>query len=178
MSGGSSWPWHATAGCALPTETLKLQWTDVLWDQDKMRVTAAKTEHHPGKGERWVPIFPELRPFLDKAWEEATEGAVYVISRTRDAKVNWRTTLLKIIRRAGLTPWTKPFQNMRATRETELADQFPAHVVSGVDRQFRTGSGGPLPTGHGRAHAARCEIRCGKQPQRPRGRVTPRYNAG
>jgi integrase len=117
-------------GLRTPSETLKLEWADVLWDRDRMRVTAPKTEHHEGKGERWVPIFPELRPFLDKAWDEAPEGAVYVISRTRDPKVNWRTQLLKIIRRAGLTPWTKPFQNMRATRETELADQFPAHVVS------------------------------------------------
>ncbi len=126
-------------GLRTPSETLKLQWPDVLWDQGKMRVTAPKTEHHAGKGERWVPIFPELRPFLEEAWiageEEARElmregQPAYVITRSRDAKVNWRTTLLKIIRRTGLTPWTKPFQNMRATRETELADQFPAHVVS------------------------------------------------
>ena len=31
--------------------------------------------------------------------------------------------------RAGLRPWTKLFQNLRSTRETELCDRFPEHVV-------------------------------------------------
>jgi hypothetical protein len=37
--------------------------------------------------------------------------------------------LSRIIRKAGLKPWPKLFQNLRSTRETELADQFPQHVV-------------------------------------------------
>jgi integrase len=107
-----------------------LEWTDILWDVSKFRVTSPKTEHHEGKAERLVPIFPELLPYLREAFEKAPEGSRYVINRTRDPKVNWRTQILRIIRKAGLTPWPKPFQNMRATRETELADQFPAHVVT------------------------------------------------
>ncbi len=35
----------------------------------------------------------------------------------------------RIIRRAGLDPWPKPFQDLRSTRETELAEEFPLHVV-------------------------------------------------
>jgi hypothetical protein len=31
----------------------------------------------------------------------------------------------RIIRRVGLKPWSKIFHNLRANRETELADQFP-----------------------------------------------------
>ena len=54
---------------------------------------------------------------------------MHLIGRRNDG-VNLRTRLLKIIRRAGLSPWPKPFQNMRASRETELADEFPSHVVS------------------------------------------------
>ena len=42
--------------------------------------------------------------------------------------MNLRTRLLWIIKRAGLQPWPKLWQNLRSTRETELADQFPAHV--------------------------------------------------
>jgi hypothetical protein len=37
--------------------------------------------------------------------------------------------LERIIRRAGLTPWPKLFQNLRSTRETELAQHHPIHVV-------------------------------------------------
>jgi hypothetical protein len=44
--------------------------------------------------------------------------------------VNWRTTLGKIIRRAGVSNWPKPFVNMHASRETELAAEFPIHVVT------------------------------------------------
>jgi hypothetical protein len=38
---------------------------------------------------------------------------------------------MRIIKRAGLKPWGKPFQNLRSTRETELMETFPAHVVCG-----------------------------------------------
>ena len=30
---------------------------------------------------------------------------------------------------AGLEPWPKLFQNLRLTRETELAEEYPLHVV-------------------------------------------------
>ncbi len=46
------------------------------------------------------------------------------------ANANLRTQLHKIIQRAGLTPWPKAFQNLRFTRETELAETFPIHVVT------------------------------------------------
>jgi hypothetical protein len=36
---------------------------------------------------------------------------------------------MRIIRRAGLEPWPKLFQNLRASRETELAAEYPLHVV-------------------------------------------------
>ena len=42
---------------------------------------------------------------------------------------NLRTQFAKIIRRAGLEPWPKLWQNLRSSRETELAEHFPAHVV-------------------------------------------------
>ena len=35
----------------------------------------------------------------------------------------------RIILRAGLKPWPKLFQNLRSTRETELAERWPEHVI-------------------------------------------------
>jgi hypothetical protein len=36
----------------------------------------------------------------------------------------------KIVRRAGITPWPRLFQNLRASRETESAAEYPIHVVT------------------------------------------------
>jgi hypothetical protein len=37
--------------------------------------------------------------------------------------------MARYVKRAGLTPWPKLFQNLRATRETELAAEHPIHVA-------------------------------------------------
>ena len=116
-------------GLRCPSEHLALTWPEVDWDRGRFLVHAPKTEHHEGKAERWVPIFPELRPYLEEAFELVAEGAVHVIASKRDAEQNLRTRMLKIIRRAGVQPWPKLFQNLRASRETELAAEYPLHVV-------------------------------------------------
>ena len=46
------------------------------------------------------------------------------------AKANLRTRFEKIIKRAGLKLWPRLWHNLRACRQTELADLFPSsHVV-------------------------------------------------
>ena len=92
-------------------------------------MTSPKTEHHPGGESRIVPLFPELRKHLAEAFDDAEPGTEYVITRYRDPNANLRSQLLRIIKRAGLKPWPKLFQNLRATRETELAERFPIQVV-------------------------------------------------
>jgi integrase len=116
-------------GIRTPSETLALKWTDVDWDRSRIRVPSCKTEHHEGKDERIIPMFPELRAPLLEVFDAAEPGTVYVITRYRDANANLRTQFERIIRKAGLLVWPKPWHNMRATRQTELADQYPIHVV-------------------------------------------------
>ena len=99
------------------------------WARGRFRVHSPKQEHLEDAGERWVPLFPELRRYLEAAFEQAPEGATHVIRRCRDSSANLRTQLNRIIKRAGLTPWPKTFHNLRATRQTELAAEFPLHVV-------------------------------------------------
>ena len=115
-------------GLRTPSETLALKWSDIDWEQQRIRVPSPKTEHC-GKSFRMIPLFPELLPYLQDAFELAAEGTEYVITRYRDASQNLRTTMLKIIRRAGLEPWERVFHNLRASRQTELAGTYPAHVV-------------------------------------------------
>jgi integrase len=110
-------------GLRCPSEHLALRWQDVDWGRNRFRVDSPKT------GERWVPIFAELRPYLEECFELAEEGAVHVITRYRNSNANLRTTFTKIIRRAGEKPWPKLFHNLRASRETELAAEYPIHVV-------------------------------------------------
>lgn len=117
-------------GLRCPSEHLSLRWSDIDWERGRMRVRSPKTEHHEGGDSRLVPIFPELQPYLDTAWDElGDEPGEFVISRYRNAGVNLRRMLQKIIERAGLTPWPKLWHNLRATRQTELEEQFPSHVV-------------------------------------------------
>ena len=116
-------------GLRCPSEVLRLSWGDVNWSGMKLIVHAAKTAHHDGGGVRVVPIFSELYPYLMDAFQEAEPGTEYVIARYRDGNANLRTQLTRIIKRAGLVPWLKLFQNLRSTRETELAERFPIHVV-------------------------------------------------
>ena len=107
---------------------MKLRWCDVHWDQDRFTVHSPKTEHHEGGATRLVPIFPELRPYLQEAWEQAEEGAEFVVSSPRYD--NLGTNADKIVRNAGLEPWPKLFQNCRATRATELvAVGWPEYKV-------------------------------------------------
>jgi len=116
-------------GLRCPSELVRLQLADVDWDAGRVRVTSPKTAHHEGKGERFIPLFPELRPYLEAVWYEAPEGATHFITRYRDPAQNLRTTFQKIIHRAGLKPWLKLFQNLRSSRQTELEESYPSHVV-------------------------------------------------
>jgi integrase len=116
-------------GLRCPSEHLSLRWDGIDWERDRMTVYSPKTEHHADGASRLVPIFPELRPYLEAAFDAAPDGAVYVIQRYRHKNANLRTQFERIIRRAGVEPWQKPFQNLRASRETELTAQFPLHVV-------------------------------------------------
>lgn len=117
-------------GLRCPSEHLELTWSDVDWEKNRLTIRSPKTEKHEGKECRVIPLFPELKQYLDTAWVElGDKEAVYIITRARNNSINLRTQFTRIIKKAGLTPWPKLFQNLRSSRETELAETFPIHVV-------------------------------------------------
>lgn len=132
------------AGLRCPTEVLLLKWVDVDFAAGRMTVPSPKTEHREGRASRLCPIFAALRPHLEAARERAAPGEVYVVGgpqgdRYRAAahgpngwvNANLRTSLMKLIRRTGLTPWPKLWNNLRASCETDLLnDGFPMHAVT------------------------------------------------
>ena len=126
-------------GLRTPSETLLLTWGDVDWQRRRIRITSPKTEHHEGKGSRTIPLFPELREPLMEVFELAMSRADGVktvrdsdpvIVRYRRANANLRTQLQRILKRAGVESWPRLLQNLRSTRETELAGEYPLHVVT------------------------------------------------
>lgn len=130
-------------GLRCPSEVLSLRWENVNFETDRMTVTSPKTEHHPGKAYRTVPLFPEVRAALDEAFELAAPGEVYVVGgpqgerhrRAAQRPNGWssarlRPAFLRLIRRAGLTPWPRLFQNLRSSCETDLMRHHPIHVVT------------------------------------------------
>ena len=116
-------------GLRVPSEPLALKWEHIDWAEARITVISPKTEHLQGRGRRVIPLFPELEPLLREAFEAAPEGAVHVIHRHRFASGNYATELRRIIKRAGIEPWPKLWHNLRATRQTELLDDYPAHVA-------------------------------------------------
>ena len=110
-------------GLRCPSETLELKLQDIDWAGNKIVIRESKTKT------RTIPLFPEIRGLLERAFDSAPDGTEYAIQRYRGANCNLRTQLLRIISRAGLTAWPRLFHNLRASRETELVREHPIHVV-------------------------------------------------
>ena len=131
-------------GLRSPSESVRLRWEDVHFgnaatgDCGYMLVPNIKTRHNASVDDyRKVPLFPKLLPYMEEAWEQASEGAEYVlegyehidVNRFNSRALNLRTPVLRAIRNAGLVQWPRVFQNLRATCETELCDEHPLHLV-------------------------------------------------
>jgi integrase len=122
-------------GLRCPSEYVRLRWEHIDWKGGRVRVTSPKTEHHEGKASRDLPLFPELREHLAESHKLAGRPkSGYVLARFGSAvtdrlEKNLGPEMAKIVRKAGMKPWPKLFQNLRSTRQTELTDSFPIHVV-------------------------------------------------
>ena len=118
------------AGLRCPSEINALTWADVNWGTKHLLVRSPKTRRDSNSGVRHVPMAPELFMLLLGAFSEAGEGATRVMARPM-SKVNLRTTLYKLMDRAGIKHFGKPFQNMRCTCETNwLVAGVPEYQVS------------------------------------------------
>ena len=104
-----------------------------------MSVPDPKIEYHAGLGVRSYPIFPELRPILDEAFEifgDNSESVVAAPQYRAEAnkamgwkKSNLRTEMTRLLRHAGVSGWPRLFYSMRASRQTELQRECPLRVV-------------------------------------------------
>jgi integrase len=128
-------------GVRVPSELFPLSWADIDWDKQRIKITSPKTANK-GKPYRFIPLWEKIRPHLEQCFEQAASGELYVFSQLRlfgqagrdrggqTKGTNLRTQLNRFIVKAGLSIWDKPWQNMRASRATELIHRHPAHLVN------------------------------------------------
>ena len=114
------------------------RWEDIDIPNARMTVSSTKTgpatSRFDSDGRRIkirkdVPIFRELMPHILRARELAEPGQE-LLQPSYDRDTNLTKMFDRCCARAGLHTWTKPWQNMRATRQTDLLDaQYQIKVV-------------------------------------------------
>jgi integrase len=104
-------------------ETRFVTWGDVLWHEQRLRVHSPKTAHFHGRGERLIPLFPELAELFDERDAEAQAGDLYVLPFMQGkTDANLRKTMERAIKLAGVKPWPRLWHNLRGTRQNELLE--------------------------------------------------------
>ena len=116
-------------GLRIPSELERLTWPNVDWQGGTFTLHVPKLEHLDGRETRIVPIFPEIRPYLQQAFDEAPAGSIYVLPERFHNDGYAFAGVLRAAELAGVEPWPRLLQNLRATRQTELMRTHPAHVV-------------------------------------------------
>jgi integrase len=115
-------------GARVPSEISKMRFSDIDWERNRFTIYSSKTEHHVGRRFRVVPIFPALRPYLERACREREPAQEFVVPRAQ-GEPNLGTEATRIIKKAGIEPWEKTFVNLRGSCSDELEREYPAHVV-------------------------------------------------
>jgi integrase len=118
------------AGQRCPSEIRELKWSDLDWKQKALTVRSPKTAANSNHAVRIVPASSELQPILLELFEAAEECAVEMVPQAHRANVNITHGLRRIIERAGLKPWPRLIQNLRASCATDWAGERPLHEAS------------------------------------------------
>jgi integrase len=120
------------AGLRVPSEIVPLTWGRVDWDRRLLTVKSPKTAGHEGHEVRTVPIAPELFAVLLDLREVTGDVSADtpLVPNVGRGDMNLRTTLLKIIDRAGVKAWPRLFQNLRASCEMDWVETVPAHTAA------------------------------------------------
>jgi integrase len=117
----------ARIGGLHPNEIKSLHWSDIgRTKEDRFRAVNSKMRHNPKLYERNVPLFPEIVEELDKL-RQGNEDKEFVINRSPH---DWSAQFCRITEKAGLDKIPRPFDNMRASRATEVCNEYGAKAES------------------------------------------------
>ena len=110
-----------------PSEMRGLTWGSVNEEERSITIHSPKTEHHPGKESRVVPLFPMLKVELVHQRIIADTGKdSYILPYIRTVTVTTINRVMKrLAERAGLPVTKRIFpQNMRVSASNDIADGF------------------------------------------------------
>lgn len=113
------------AGLRTPSEARVMLWRDVDWLGRRFRVDSPKT------GLRTVPIVPEVMELLEQQFEAVPDGAEFVlpdVAKAERSKYPHRIT--RIVNTLKLERWPRLMHSMRASRQTDWNEVFPAHITA------------------------------------------------
>lgn len=114
-------------GLRLPQEGIDLKWDMVSWETRRFTVFSEKNERYERRRNRIVPIFKELMPYFEDAWEVADKKVEsvcpYLHKNTGQAFSN---VVKRVLKSLGVQPWPKFLINLRASRSTEVLIEFGA----------------------------------------------------
>jgi integrase len=111
-------------GLRCPSEAAALQWEDIDWQKNRFYVRASKTEHIAGHEGRVPPLFTRLKKELIK-WQPQSKTNKVFDKTPEELMYLYRSTL----EQHGVTI-PRPFDNMRASRSTEIFSQFGEYLES------------------------------------------------
>lgn len=113
----------------LPSEAKALHWKDIDWKNKVFVVHSGKTKRYEGKDKRMVPIFPELFESLKECYEQRDPNDDRLFTDDDFQKQGLNTKFREYIKQAGVKVWRKALHRLRASRETELMEEYPISVA-------------------------------------------------
>jgi len=108
-------------------EALNLEWEDIDWNRNCLRVIAKVGWRPKDRDPRTPPLCRELQQLLLEAYEVAEPGQERVIDKM--STTNLYRDFGVIRRRAGINEYNGPFQTMRKNCYEDWARDHPAHVL-------------------------------------------------
>ncbi len=111
-------------GLRVPSEPRALRWGDIDRANERFTVNSPKT------GKRVLPIFPELAPLIADRFDDAEPGEELVLPfMAARSPSTFSSHIAHVVKKLQLAQWPRLWHNMRSTRQTELEERFPSHVV-------------------------------------------------
>ncbi len=117
-------------GVRCPSEVKPLEWSNVHAGANTVTIVSPKLNRYQGKSHRTIPLWPGLAEPLQEWWDRCDDCQPLVFPNHQCSGSAITGKLQRLCRRIGEPLWAKPWQNMRASRETELLESHPIHKVA------------------------------------------------